>query len=74
MEFIKYTIIFILLYNLESIICALTSLITESINYLIGRIAIDLQLKQQEAGLNKEELEPCIGFQAPEIIQEEDYD
>ena len=72
MEFVKYIIIFILLYNFESIMSAFANLIIESMNWVIGIIAIDLSKRQENAGLNKEELEPCIGFQVDDDSVEED--
>ena len=77
MEYIKYIIIFILLYNFESIISALANLIIESINWIIGIIALDLSKRQHKAELEtqeKEELTPCIGFQVDSSEGNLDYD
>ena len=51
MEYIKYIIIFILLYNFENIISALANLIIESMNWVIGIIALDLSKRQHKAEL-----------------------
>ena len=42
MEFVKYIVIFILLYNFESVVSAFANLLIESMNWIIGVIAIDL--------------------------------
>lgn len=74
LEIVKCIIIFILLYNFESVVCSLTGLITESINYLVACIALKLAEKQQEMEDHSEdELTPCIGFQVPSI-EEDSYD
>ena len=73
MEFVKYIVIFILLYNFESVVSAFANLLIESMNWIIGVIAIDLGKRQNEAELEigkKEELEPCIGFQVDSLKDE----
>ena len=77
MEFVKYIVIFILLYNFESIISALANLIIESMNWIIGIIALDLnkrQCKVESETQEKEELTPCIGFQVDSSEDDLDYD
>ena len=77
MEFVKYIVIFILLYNFESIISALANLIIESMNWIIGIIALDLnkrQCKAESETQEKEELTPCIGFQVDSSEDDLNYD
>lgn len=66
MEFVRYIVIFILLYNFWSVVSAFANLFIESMNWIIGVITIDLDKRQNEAELEiskKEELEHRIGFQ-----------
>lgn len=70
MDFIKYIIIFILLYNFETIISSLTGLIVEFINYLVALIALDLRKRGAED--STEELSHCIGFQVDPVEEDDD--
>lgn len=73
-EFFKCVIIFILLYNFETIISSLCNLFVEYMNYLISMISLKLiQKKNEIEDESNNVLEPCIGFQVPSE-EEEDYD